>query len=178
MEAILEPEVERWQQEGLGFKIDGRTLFNHLIWADNFVLVGSTEAELKSMIEGATVAISTWGFRWKASSLEYMWIQEYHHGRRSSQTHMGTRWESVCQPVYPEVHHEGMPRPLPHPELLKERANGQPRPATYHLQQEFDATRVAAPDELLFHRVKSAKLLGAEISSKGNTEHCIAANRS
>ena len=69
LEAMLSPVVHLWQQLEKGFRVDGRTVRTHFIWADNVYITATDEAELKEMVMMASAVLAQWGFRWKPSSL-------------------------------------------------------------------------------------------------------------
>eukprot|EP00974_Lingulodinium_polyedra_P015125 1464784-Lingulodinium_polyedra.AAC.1 len=69
MHFIVAPQA--WVESGYGVVLTGK-VFTHLIWADNFWLLASTQAHLVSMVSSLTLALKFWNLWWKRKSLCYL----------------------------------------------------------------------------------------------------------
>ena len=71
LESAMEPSVLKWRLAGYGYKLQNGTLINHLIWADNILLIASSSTHMEIMIADLTSAFKGCGFHWKKDSLQF-----------------------------------------------------------------------------------------------------------
>ena len=177
IDAATEDVVESWNDKGYGFRVDGKMLLNHVVWADNFVLLADSGRQLRDMINELTLPLQRWGFRWKTTSLEYIRVEAKHHGKLSSQTSSETRWNTISQEVWPSAAAAKPRRGAAPQQLLQEPVRPAPAQGVARLQDQPDLTEKAGDNELFFRRVRKAELLGTLLDERGSTRQCIEANQ-
>ena len=78
---VMEDIVDYWEKIGegltLSLKIDnkGKTediTFEHILWADNIILLADTAEKLENMAQMVTDKLYSIGFKWKPKSLEVL----------------------------------------------------------------------------------------------------------
>ncbi|CAK0804474.1 unnamed protein product, partial [Prorocentrum cordatum] len=76
VESALEPVIQSWRVRHFGFPFgdEGEQggYLNHLIWADNFIILAADIDQFESMAQELTSAMESIEFTWKESSLEVM----------------------------------------------------------------------------------------------------------
>ena len=69
MRCILMELVSFWEELGIGYGYNGRTggkhMLNHLLWADNIFLLGTSTEEIQHMLDMITGRLNQFGFQWK-----------------------------------------------------------------------------------------------------------------
>ena len=67
LDYLFDDVVDCWNLLGVGFEIDQSGLFNHVFWADNLFLIGTSVEQVEAMILLASNALYENGFEWKLS---------------------------------------------------------------------------------------------------------------
>jgi hypothetical protein len=73
--SLLGPPVDKRQSMGYGFSVDGSSLIQHLVWADNLYVVASSAEQAAEMVRELTAVMCDAGFVWKLNSLQALFSE-------------------------------------------------------------------------------------------------------
>eukprot|EP00973_Karenia_brevis_P047973 6657094-Karenia_brevis.AAC.1 len=72
MRMVLNDLVPKWEQEQLGFHVEGFGFITHALWADNIYLISGSPANIAKMAEQLTERMQQEGLHWKPGSITYI----------------------------------------------------------------------------------------------------------